>query len=424
MAATHATDDVCSPSIPPVAPAPFSVTHLRASERDVWLDHVAASFAAKGTPRAYFARHLDHDPHLDYASIIVLHVPDALCVSSIRVFLRAVYVDGRPAMVGGIGEVSTRPAWRGRGYAELCLKEGLAYLGRLGVRLSSLHTSNAAAYYHKLGWRTVERAHAVLRYSSVAQPSSLSTTPALSASSPSPSLSLPAAPPPRVRPFSPADIGSAAAFAVVQSMYASFAAAFNGPVHRSSEYWLQWVRGEWSHSLSTASPIIGCTYHSDDSAQPTAYLMVARTRWELRLSAEGCADVVAAEHLTVREFACAEPMRLADGGRSAFDALLRYAAEAAGFSEEERETLLVRVPLPVIAQFRPPMAVPYIREDSGFMYRAVDDSLADGVTAASSEARYSRQDFAHVALAAGDELVQQLQRGARHRHVFFDTDAF
>ena len=441
---TLATPPPAQPIIDDASSPTYRVTSLHPSEVDEWLDHLTASFAHKGTPRAYFQRHLTLDPALDWAGILVLRLPSPptppRCVSSIRVFLRPIYIDGQPTMLGGIGEVSTQPAHRGRGYAEACLTAGLAYLASLGIHLSSLHTSNVPHYYHRLGWRRVERVHAVLPL-----------PPSLTAAAPSiPQPSLTPTPTstsltPCIAPLTPSDLSPPSpTLTALSSIYASYAPHFNGPVHRSSEYWQSWVRGELAHSLTTPTPILGFTYHHPPSAPtPTAYILASRITWEMHLTLTPqptpsltpnptpTPTLLVKQHLAVREFACSDDLRRADGGRAAFLALVVRAAEAAGFGEGEGEgggdALMVRVALPIVSLFQPPLAVPYTREDAGFMYRPIDAAAELPVTDASHAAqpgRYSRKDFEGFASSSGEELMQRLHHEARLKHVFFDTDAF
>ena len=251
---TLATPPPAQPIIDDASSPTYRVTSLHPSEVDEWLDHLTASFAHKGTPRAYFQRHLTLDPALDWAGILVLRLPSPptppRCVSSIRVFLRPIYIDGQPTMLGGIGEVSTQPAHRGRGYAEACLTAGLAYLASLGIHLSSLHTSNVPHYYHRLGWRRVERVHAVLPL-----------PPSLTAAAPSiPQPSLTPTPTstsltPCIAPLTPSDLSPPSPHPHRAVLHLRLLRApLQWPVHRSSEYWQSWVRGELAHSLTTPPP--------------------------------------------------------------------------------------------------------------------------------------------------------------------------
>ena len=407
-AATTAVDDSSSSSSSP----DYRVTSLRPSELDEWLDHLAASFAAKGTPRAYFHRHIVNDSTLDWAGIIVLRLPSTSCISSIRVFLRPVYIDGLPTLLGGIGEVSTQPQYRGRGYAEACLAAGVAYMASLSIHLSSLHTGNVAAYYHKLGWRRVERVHAVLPLSDLTSASSSHHNDIA-----------------RLLPLSPDDLVPSPTLSALSSLYSSYAPHFNGPVHRSDEYWQSWVRGEFAHSLSSPSPVVAFTYHPASSPTPTAYLLASRIRWEMRLTQPDTAapELLVKEHLAVREFACSDDARTRDGGRTAFLALVQRAAQAAGFDEGEQDALMVRAPLPVVSLFQPALVVPYTREDAGFMYRPIDAAAEPAATTRSPSeepGRYSRKDFEAFQSLPGEELLTRLHRDARLKHVFFDTDAF
>jgi len=81
------------------------------AERERWLDLVELAFAAKGTPRAYFARHLDLSRDADAPLILVAFI-DSVFVSTLRVFRLQQRFDGKQYEVGGIGEVCTHPEFR------------------------------------------------------------------------------------------------------------------------------------------------------------------------------------------------------------------------------------------------------------------------------------------------------------------------
>lgn len=86
---------------------------VKESELEPWLDHVVECFAEKGTPREYFERHWKTDPFKTLKGILIA-IPTVTCneplenahiASSIRVYSRQVFINGKRVCVGGIGEV-------------------------------------------------------------------------------------------------------------------------------------------------------------------------------------------------------------------------------------------------------------------------------------------------------------------------------
>ena len=93
-------------------------------------------------------------------------------ISCVRVFVRRVHIGDRVVPIGGIGEVSTNPDFRGQGLATRVMQDAEAvmvhngcvhamlpssYLTYNSIMLSSLHASVEAttALYRRLGWQSV-----------------------------------------------------------------------------------------------------------------------------------------------------------------------------------------------------------------------------------------------------------------------------
>jgi aminoglycoside 2'-N-acetyltransferase I len=76
-------------------------------------------------------------------------------VSYVGVYVREATCDGRPVRVGGIGNVKTHPAARGRGYAALGLRRaGEFFRDEASVGFALLVCEpHLLGYYTRLGWR-------------------------------------------------------------------------------------------------------------------------------------------------------------------------------------------------------------------------------------------------------------------------------
>jgi aminoglycoside 2'-N-acetyltransferase I len=83
---------------------------------------------------------------------------DGRVVTHVGVTERDVLVDGRPMKVGGVGNVATRPEWRGRGFAAEAVVESTAFLcNREEVGFILLVClADVAAFYQNLGWETID----------------------------------------------------------------------------------------------------------------------------------------------------------------------------------------------------------------------------------------------------------------------------
>ena len=396
---------------------PYTLSTLDPSHVDEWLDHLAASFASKGTPRSYFHRHILHDPHLDHAGIILLHTPQQRCVSSIRVFLRTVYVRGEAVLCGGIGEVSTQVEWRGKGFAAVCLRGGVEYMQSLGVPLSSLHTSNAAAYYQQLGWQPVERVHGLLAIDHI---------PAANTATGSDYV---------VQQLTGSELTSSPLLPSLMSLYDSYARQFNGPVVRTAEYWQRWVHAEHEAVAATPSPVVVlvATTTAASTSDVCGYAFLQRVDNKpitVQRVAPPSTSVSISSRLLVREFACSESEMSRDGGRALLLSLLHHSlhsTDAFHSPQSPDAPPYVQYALPIALSFRPPLDSEYEHVDSGFMYRPIEAVLAGQESSTPTEgqkSRYERKDFAHLSQRSGGQLLAVMHADGRSKHVFFATDAF
>ena len=381
--------NTCLPSV--------HITHLSPDRVDEWLDHCANVFAPKGTPRRYFERHLRDDPHTDLKGIFVALIDDRI-VSTVRVFVRAMYVNGHEVPCGGIGEVSTHTDYRGRGLAEALLKRSVQYMQEQGMLLSPLHTSNAVPYYEKLGWTVVPR---MLVKRPVYTYSKLSPY-AVSSDSIDSSVNHTSA---------PVDLPMSSLHATnAPRLYEALSRAhFNGCFSRSAEYWQTWV----ASAHVDGARAFGITATHDTGEDPTSALfayMVARYRPDR-------------DRFVVLDFACDLPAPDTTGERcaslgypsraTAFEMLLAHAARAM-IPTAATDTGLASVPSTLMAIYPLPLhrllygTVTLMQDthadlmaDEGCMYRvtAVDQGL----------------DSASSALTALRD---------RWTHVFWDLDAF
>ena len=110
---------------------------LYPDELEAWLDHVTSVFTGG---RRYFSNHWHNDPWRDPEGIRVA-VDKGTIISTVRVFIRKMFLHGEPITVGGIGEVSTRPEYRRRGIATQLLKDSIQFMESRDIVFSSLHGS-------------------------------------------------------------------------------------------------------------------------------------------------------------------------------------------------------------------------------------------------------------------------------------------
>ncbi len=274
---------------------------LYPDELEAWLDHVTHVFSGG---RRYFSNHWHNDPWRDPEGIRIA-VDNGTIVSTVRVFIRKMFLHGEPVSVGGIGEVSTRPEYRQRGLATQLLKDSIRFMESRGIVMSSLHGSQRI--YSVEGWEKVPRYYAK-------QPLTAKRQVAW-----------------EVRP---ANFDDAAEIRRVAAIYDGYARKFNGTFVRDDmAYWTEWVRTE----------------------SPNAWVA------ERDGVIEGYVSVVRREaRLNVEEFFVSDSVFAEDRGQQFFEELLSNV-----IAQLDAESLEVIYPAPIADGFN----APTIEEHGSAMYR-------------------------------------------------------
>ena len=283
---------------------------LYPDELETWLDHVTHVFSAS---RRYFSNHWHNDPWRDPEGIRIA-VDNGTIVSTVRVFIRKMFLHGEPVTVGGIGEVSTHPDYRRRGLATQLLKDSIGFMESRDIAISSLHGSQRI--YSIEGWKKVPRYYA-------RQPLTAKKQVAW-----------------EVRP---ANFDDAAEVKRIADIYDTYARKFNGTFVRDEmAYWTEWVQTE----------------------SPNAWVA------ERDGSIEGYVSVVRREdRLDVKEFIASEAAFAEDRGQQLFEAMLSNV-----IAQIDAESLEVIYPAPIADGFN----APAIDEHGSTMYRVIQPtSLSD-----------------------------------------------
>jgi GNAT superfamily N-acetyltransferase len=130
---------------------------LRDSELNAWVAHCGYVFIGVGhaVDNSYFLRHFNNDPWRDVNGIFVAVDNDKI-VSTVRVFRRKVWLMGSQIPMGGIGEVSTHPDYRGQGLAGTLLNMATDWMAQQGLNVSLLF-AGAFDFYRRFGWECIPR---------------------------------------------------------------------------------------------------------------------------------------------------------------------------------------------------------------------------------------------------------------------------
>ncbi|MGC8595550.1 MAG: GNAT family N-acetyltransferase [Candidatus Kryptoniota bacterium] len=111
--------------------------------------------AFPNTNREYFERHIYRDGTLSPSDTRILLKNDKI-VSSVQVFPRSIYLNGRIIKMGGIGNVATLPEERRNGYAGMLLVDAIEYMRSRDMQISML-TTTINNYYERFGFQTIKR---------------------------------------------------------------------------------------------------------------------------------------------------------------------------------------------------------------------------------------------------------------------------
>ena len=280
---------------------------LRPEELEAWLDHVTSVFTGG---RQYFSNHWHNDPWRDAEGIRVA-VDKGTIVSTVRVFIRKIFLHGEPITVGGIGEVSTRPEYRRRGIATQLLKDSIQFMEFRDIVVSVLFGSRRI--YSIEGWEKVPRYYARQSFNAEKQSEW------------------------EVRP---ANFDDEVEVKRLSDLYDGYARKFNGTVVRDDlAYWTKWVRTE----------------------SPNAWVA------ERDGSIEGYVSVTRREdELSVKEFIASEEALAKENGKPLFEELLSCVV-----AQMDAESLEVVYPAPIADGFN----APAIEEQGSAMYCIIQPTV-------------------------------------------------
>jgi len=274
---------------------------LNADELEVWLDHVTHVFSGG---RQYFSNHWHNDPWRDPEGIRIA-VDNGKIVSTVRVFIRKMFLHGEPVTVGGIGEVSTRSEYQRRGLATQLLQDAIRFMESRDIVTSSLHGSQRI--YSVEGWEKVPRYYAK-------QPMTARKQVAW-----------------HVRP---ANFDDTTEVERIAALYDGYARKFNGTFVRDDmAYWTKWVR--------TESP---SAWIAERDGDIEGYVSVIRDK----------------DELNVEEFCVSDSIFAEDRGQRLFADLLSHV-----IAQIDAESLEVIYPAPIADGFN----APTIEEHGSAMYR-------------------------------------------------------
>ena len=280
---------------------------LRPEELEAWLDHVTSVFTGG---RQYFSNHWHNDPWRDPEGIRIA-VDNGTIVSTVRVFIRKIFLHGEPITMGGIGEVSTRSEYRRRGIATQLLKDSIRFMESRDIVVSVLFGSQRI--YSIEGWEKVPRYYARQSFTAKKQSEW------------------------EVRR---ANFDDEVEVKRIADLYDRYARKFNGTLVRDEiAYWTQWVQTE----------------------SPNAWVA------ERDGNIEGYISVTPREdELSVKEFIASETSFAEDRGKHLLEGMLSHV-----IAQMDAESFEVVYPAPIADGFK----APTIDEQGSAMYRIIQPAV-------------------------------------------------
>jgi len=195
----------------------IEIRTLRLEEIEQWFDHCMYVFnngEYSSGYRQYFMNHWYNDPWKDLDGILIA-VEDGKILSTIRIFYRNIYILGEKVSMGGIGEVSTKPEYRGKGLSGSLLLAAVRKMEEQNIKVSMLGAS-LYGYYRKFGWEQC------MMYSCV---SDLGNQNELA--------------------YKIRDVNLTTDLEAIKFIYSQYSSRYNGPIVRDNDaYWQRWIETE------------------------------------------------------------------------------------------------------------------------------------------------------------------------------------
>eukprot|EP01116_Phalansterium_solitarium_P015702 TRINITY_DN3495_c0_g1_i2.p1 TRINITY_DN3495_c0_g1~~TRINITY_DN3495_c0_g1_i2.p1 ORF type:complete len:352 (+),score=111.30 TRINITY_DN3495_c0_g1_i2:1133-2188(+) len=215
--------------------ANFRFESLTEARLEEWFDHVHEVFSPISDSRPFFVNHFNSDLDRDIKGILVAIDNDTdRIAAAVHIFSRKMWWDGRPVWIGGLGDVSTKVAYRGKGLVVKLLQKAMEYMETRGMEASSLHASKMGApLYLKQGWIMVDKFYVKRPFDDV-----------VSLLEPVPASPL----------IFPLDFDDGPLIDALVPLHASYASKFNGPLVREDRsFWQRWIRNEPQETFGLGS---------------------------------------------------------------------------------------------------------------------------------------------------------------------------
>jgi len=190
---------------------------LYQEELDSWFDHCMYSFGNEKNSEGYrehFKRHWYNDPNRDINGILVA-VEGGAILSSLRIFYRDMYIEGKKIRAAGIGEVGTRLESRGKGLSASLLEIAVTQMEQSCIHVCMLGAIKRD-FYARFGWQQNRMVLKVCKTDAA--------------------LKLPY----NIRP-----VDFESDMEALERIHTLYSGGFNGTFARDTEYWRIWIKPQF-----------------------------------------------------------------------------------------------------------------------------------------------------------------------------------
>ncbi|MEZ0536451.1 GNAT family N-acetyltransferase [Caldicellulosiruptoraceae bacterium PP1] len=195
---------------------------LNPNEFNQWLDHCVYVFNEgkySESFRYYFKNHFINDPYADFDSIFVAMDGEEIA-ATVRLFYRDIYLNGKKIKTGGIGEVSTKPQYRGMGLATNLLNMAINKMEEKSINVSLLFASRHT-FYNMFDYQLIETPINIVEVNKDQ----------------------------KIFDIQIRDTEFSWDLKDIMNIYETYSSKFNSTVVRTEDYWQNWVRQEYRNSL-------------------------------------------------------------------------------------------------------------------------------------------------------------------------------
>lgn len=210
--------------------------NLYPKELEKWFDFLVEEIF-KSESKKFFSNQWYNDPYKDINGIFVAVDDDGNFLSTLRVFVREIYINGMKISCGGIGCVGTKEEYRGQKLSTTLFQMCIKYMEDRNIYVSYLMSGDQnEKYYNRYDYYKSPR---YIKYSSISKYNNDSYD------------------------YCIRDVNIEGDIVELSNIHENFSSKFNGSIVRSIEYWKEWIASNTERS---------CKIAYDNSGKGIAYI--------------------------------------------------------------------------------------------------------------------------------------------------------